>query len=201
MSTLGLLSRNRRGPGLAAVSLVKATPTYYRAAVYREKEPSEISIFAIIVFGFTLVGFAGAQTAFRNFNDAWGPRYRPSLQIYTPLTHPMPHGIGAANRIRHWNEIAINASGLDHTPVAVGENRTFGEQFGPTRASRAMAIVHIAIFESVNAIDGGFQSYAGLAAARFLDTVGSEARSSRPCAIFTKRIKSPSRLSPMNSTE
>src|SRR5438132_2293619 len=43
MSTLGLLSRNRRGPGLAAVSLVKATPTYYKAAVYREKEPPEIS--------------------------------------------------------------------------------------------------------------------------------------------------------------
>src|SRR5205809_452691 len=43
MSTLGLLSRNRRGPGLAVVSLVKATPTYYRAAVYYEKEPPEIS--------------------------------------------------------------------------------------------------------------------------------------------------------------
>jgi hypothetical protein len=78
----------------------------------------------------------------------------------------MPHGIGPANRIRHWNEIAINASGLDHTPVAVGENRTFGEQLGPTRASRAMAIVHIAIFEAVNAIDGGCQSYIGLGAAR-----------------------------------
>src|SRR5213083_1019378 len=130
-----------------------------------KKNPRKSVIFAITVFGFTLFGFAGAQTAFRNFNDAWGPRYRPSLQIYTPSTHPMPHGIGAANRIRHWNEIAINASGLDHTPVAMGENRVFGEQFGPTRASRAMAIVHIAIFEAVNAIAGGYQSYAGLSPA------------------------------------
>jgi hypothetical protein len=131
-----------------------------------KKNPRKSAIFAVTVFGFTLVSFAGAQTAFRNFNDAWGPRYGPSLQIYTPSTHPMPHGIGAANRIRHWNEIAINASGLDHTPVAPGENRVFGEQFGPTRASRAMAIVHIAIFDAVNAIDGGCQSYNGLAAAR-----------------------------------
>ena len=131
-----------------------------------KKNPQKAIIVAVTLFGFTLVGVVGAQTAFRNLNDAWGPRYQPALQIPTPSTHPMPHGIGPANRIRHWNEIAINASGLDHTPVAAGENRTFGEQLGPTRASRAMAIVHIAIFEAVNAIDGGCQSYTGLGAAR-----------------------------------
>ena len=38
----------------------------------------------------------------------------------------------------------------------------FGEQLGPTRASRAMAIVHIAIFEAVNAIAGGYRSYPGI---------------------------------------
>jgi membrane-associated phospholipid phosphatase len=68
----------------------------------------------------------------------------------------------ARDRVRHWNEIAINASGLDHTPLAPGEHRVFGEQYGPTRASRAMAIVHIAIFEVVNAITGGYQSYTDL---------------------------------------
>ena len=35
----------------------------------------------------------------------------------------------------------------------------FGEQLGPARASRAMAIVHIAMFDSVNGIAGGFRSY------------------------------------------
>lgn len=65
--------------------------------------------------------------------------------------------------LRHWNEMAIDASGLDHTPLAPGEQRTFGEQFGPTRSSRAMAIVHIAIFDAVNAIVGGYQSYTGRA--------------------------------------
>ena len=66
------------------------------------------------------------------------------------------------HRLRHWNDMAMHASGLDHTPVASGEDRIFGEQYGPTRASRAMAIVHIAIFEAVNAIAGGYQSYTGL---------------------------------------
>src|SRR5205823_185222 len=60
------------------------------------------------------------------------------------------------------NEIAIYASGIDHTPVAPGENRVFGEQLGPGRTSRAMAVVHIAIFDAVNAIAGGYQSYTGL---------------------------------------
>lgn len=66
---------------------------------------------------------------------------------------------GANSWVLRWNQIAIDASGLDHTPVAAGEARTFGEQLGPTRASRAIAIVHIAIFDAVNAIDGGFESY------------------------------------------
>ena len=50
----------------------------------------------------------------------------------------------------------------DHTPVAAGESRVFGEQLGPTRASRAMAIVHIAVFDALNAIDGRYDSYSGL---------------------------------------
>jgi hypothetical protein len=64
--------------------------------------------------------------------------------------------------VRRWNEIAIDASGLDHTPVAPSEARVFGEQFGPTRSSRAMAIVHIAIFDAVIAIAGGYRSYTGI---------------------------------------
>jgi hypothetical protein len=106
-------------------------------------------ISAVTLFGLALVGFTGAQTGFRNLNDAWGPRYQSALHIPKPSKHPGPHGTGPANRIRHWNEIAINASGFDHTPLAPGENRVFGEQLGPVRASRAIAIVHIAIFEAL----------------------------------------------------
>src|SRR5207245_2842056 len=67
--------------------------------------------------------------------------------------------------VHHWNAIAIDASGLDHTPVETGEQRVFGENLGPGRSSRAMAITHIAIFDAVNAIVGGYRSYAGLAPA------------------------------------
>jgi len=67
--------------------------------------------------------------------------------------------------LRHWNQIAIDTSGLDHTPVEVGENRVFGHALGPGRASKAMAIVHVAIFEATNAIGRGHASYVGLAAA------------------------------------
>ncbi len=72
---------------------------------------------------------------------------------------------GQATWVQHWNSIANDASGLDHTPLAPGETRTFGEQFGPLRASRALAIVHIAIFDALNAIVGGYQSYTGLPSA------------------------------------
>ncbi len=75
----------------------------------------------------------------------------PSVQAGTPST-----GV-----ILRWNGIAIDASGLDHTPVAPGENRVFGEQVGPCRAARAMAIVHIAMFEAMNLITGGYRSYVG----------------------------------------
>ncbi len=71
-------------------------------------------------------------------------------------------GTGSTSWVRHWNAIALDASGLDHTPASPGEERVFGEQYGPLRASRAMAIVHVAMFETVNAIAGGYQSYTGL---------------------------------------
>jgi hypothetical protein len=76
------------------------------------------------------------------------------------------HQASGADLVRRWNGIAIDASGLDHTPNGPGvPAHTFGEQFGPTRASRAMAIVHIAMFDSMNAVMGGYQSYTGIPAA------------------------------------
>ena len=72
------------------------------------------------------------------------------------------HGPGTLGWVRHWNHLAIDASGLDHTPVAPGETRQYGEQLGPGRSARAMAIVHVAMFEAVNAITGRYESYTGL---------------------------------------
>src|SRR6185369_12056107 len=81
---------------------------------------------------------------------------------YNALRTPVRLGLSASERLRHWNEIAINASGLDHTPPQPGDTYIFGHQLGPGRASRAIAIVHIAIFEAVNAIEGKYESYVGL---------------------------------------
>ena len=64
--------------------------------------------------------------------------------------------------VRRWNQIAIDASGLDHTAPQPGEEREFAEQLGPGRSARAMAIVHIAVFDAMNAIAGRYDSYTDL---------------------------------------
>lgn len=92
-----------------------------------------------------------------SFRDFFGPRFSPTTSA---TTNQAPKK--AVDSIHRWNQIAIDASGLDHTPGTPA----FGYQLGPGRASRAMAIVHIAIFDSVNAVLGGYQSYTGIPAAK-----------------------------------
>ena len=47
---------------------------------------------------------------------------RPCPQHHPVPKHPLRHEVGPLARLHHWNEIAIDASGLDHTPVAPGED-------------------------------------------------------------------------------
>lgn len=102
----------------------------------------------------------GAEGFRGGVGEAFGPRFNgPSQRLETIRPRPQ------SRSVRRWNEIAINASGLDHTPPALGDRRVFGEQLGPVRSSRAMAIVHIAIFDALNAINPRFHSYTGLTAA------------------------------------
>lgn len=70
-----------------------------------------------------------------------------------------------ASVVRQWNAVAIDATGLDHAPSSVGPSHVFGQQVGPCRASRAMAIVHVAMFEAMNAIAGSYDSMVGVAKA------------------------------------
>jgi membrane-associated phospholipid phosphatase len=100
-----------------------------------------------------------------DFRSHWGPLYErqepvPAEQLQSITTESGDNT--PVGRIKHWNQVAIDASGLDHTPVAPGEDRVFGEQVGPGRAARAIAIVQIAVFDAVNAIVGGFESYTRL---------------------------------------
>jgi hypothetical protein len=107
---------------------------------------SRTSFRAVAIVFLVSVSMAKAQ----RFPEAFGQKFRAN-QLAERASGPRA-GLDALHR---WNQIAIDASGLDHTPVGPGETRTFGEQLGPARASRAMAIVHIAMFDAVNAILGG----------------------------------------------
>ncbi len=114
-------------------------------------------IFAIsFSVGLIMVAAAAAGGFPNGVSDALGPNFSAARRIYLPSRHHPD------NAVARWNEIALNATGLDHTPVAPGEHRVFGEQFGPTRASRAMAIIHIAMFDAADAIDPKYQSYTGI---------------------------------------
>jgi len=75
--------------------------------------------------------------------------------------------VDALDRFFMWNEIALDTTAIDHTPVnpASGEDpRRFGEQLGPHRSAYAMAIIHIAMFDAENAITKKFVSYSGIPA-------------------------------------
>jgi hypothetical protein len=131
----------------------------------------------------TLVFAVAATVASgQSFSHPYGQRFQAN-QNAERASGPRV-GLDALHR---WNQIAVDASGLDHTPVAPGETRTFGEQLGPARASRAMAIVHIAMFDAVNAILGGYQSYTGLTAkggAASLDAAVSQAAHDTLASLF-----------------
>ena len=62
-----------------------------------------------------------------------------------------PDSPGSVSWVLRWNRIAVDASGADHAGL--------GQQPGPGRSSRSMAIVHIAMFDALNAAVGGYEGY------------------------------------------
>ena len=122
--------------------------------------PTTTAALAVLLL---LAAGSGRADGFRDgVRDVLGPRFEDSARHRPRPPHPPAPGEPGVDAVRRWNRIAIDASGLDHTPVAPGESRVFGEQVGPGRSARAMAIVHIAIFDAVNAIAGGYRSYTHL---------------------------------------
>lgn len=71
-----------------------------------------------------------------------------------------------AKRVKFWHNVALDTVALDHTPGASSEfepgtpGAASPDQGGPTRTSRAMAMVHLAMFDAINAIEGEYVSYA-----------------------------------------
>jgi PAP2 superfamily len=110
----------------------------------------------------SLVTVTWAQNSER-FARSWGSRFgRPEVPGAARARHQLHSLSPIVDRVHHWNLIAINASGLDHTPLQPGETRVFGEQLGPGRSARAMAIVHIAIFDAMNSIAGGYRGFTNI---------------------------------------
>jgi membrane-associated phospholipid phosphatase len=91
-----------------------------------------------------------------------GPVYRtqPGTSELPPRYAPPP-GPNARLRLAYWSEIALRAIAIDHTPSVVGSVVQQAEQLGPTRTSRVTAIVHIAIYDAVNAIVRRYPGYSG----------------------------------------
>jgi len=120
------------------------------------------SVLTLTIVFTSFASLATAQNRSQNANDYWGPGYRDNLnRVESIVNRDGPRN--TAERLRYWNAVAIDASGLDHTPVTLpGDTRVFGEQLGPARASRAIAIVQIAIFDAVNAMKGDYKSYTGV---------------------------------------
>ena len=59
----------------------------------------------------------------------------------------------SADMVLQWNAVAIEAAKIDH---GIGEP---GIQFGPTRTSRALAIVQAAVYDAVDSIDPQYTPY------------------------------------------
>jgi PAP2 superfamily len=139
-------------------------PRTHRSASRRKllRTRGRLFVPALAVIALLVSFSAFAQEGERGTNRIWGERYKAARQIKPTQRNTFSQGGSALRRFRHWNEVTIDASGLDHTPVPPGDPRIFGEQIGPARAARAVAIVHIAVFDAVNAIVGGYQSFTGI---------------------------------------
>ncbi len=99
----------------------------------------------LALFGAVLLSACGPQTATTTDSSLEADAIGDALTALRP-----------AAVIAQWNQLAIDTSGIDHKPSSAGE------QLGPHRSSRAMAIVHIAMFDAVNSISGHYFTYSSL---------------------------------------
>jgi membrane-associated phospholipid phosphatase len=114
-----------------------------------------------------LVFLSGPIAAALAQSSAYGtvpatPVYRtqPGTRELPPRYSP-PAGPNATLRLAYWNEVALRAIAVDHTPPYLASDIVAAEQPGPGRTSRVLAIVHIAIYDALNAIYKRYPGYSG----------------------------------------
>lgn len=107
---------------------------------------------AIFLLALAIPAFADGlvETPKSGFDPStlWGPRFQQDPQQLAGFRISARRHLDS---VRRWNEIAIDASGFDHANAR--------EQLGPGRSSRALAIVHIAMFDAINAVIRQHQGY------------------------------------------
>jgi hypothetical protein len=115
-----------------------------------------VIVAALTIAHCAYVSTAAAQSSLRDENSR---ELQHLLAVQTEktavpysVTQPPRIPVDAFDRYLMWNEITLDTTAIDHSPVdpTSGEDpRRFGEQLGPHRSSYAMAIVHIAMFDAV----------------------------------------------------
>ncbi len=126
---------------------------------------------ALVITGLATVGVAAGLAATQEPSfDAWWGRNGgagAAARVRVEATATASAAVAPADsleRLHHWSHVAIDSTGLDHAPADVGDPHVFGHHLGPGRSSRATAIVHVAVFEVVNAIERRYESYLRLPA-------------------------------------
>ena len=82
-----------------------------------------------------------------------------------PYRYGPPSGSSPKLRLAYWNEVALQTMGIDHALPIDPNLSPMPEQLGPTRTSRVMAIVQIAVFDALNAIYRRYPAYSAPLAA------------------------------------
>jgi hypothetical protein len=85
----------------------------------------------------------------KNIRNAATPTSTRQLQQL-----PLLSGNDAKSYLKGWHNIALDVTALDHAPTISASPATFHQQFGPTRTARALALVHLAMFEAANRSNG-----------------------------------------------
>jgi hypothetical protein len=96
------------------------------------------------------------------FTGAPGPatyKVQPGT-LEPPPRYSPPTRANARLRLAYWNEVALRTMGTDYALPGPGLPPA-PEQPGPTRTSRVMAIVQLAIFDALNAISRRYPAYSG----------------------------------------
>jgi hypothetical protein len=102
----------------------------------------------------------GSSTASRPPADPPSDSPPDRYALYKALQAPA----NTTERVLYWNGAMSAANAIDHAFGLPGEPAA-ADQFGPTRSSRAFAIVHIAMFDAINAVRQQYPSYSGIAPA------------------------------------